>query len=268
MLGAAGDQGAPRGPARRLDHRRLLTGSAGQSFGAFLPQGRHDERVTGDANDYFGKGLSGGILSVAPAPRRPPIKFNENICVGNVAFYGATGGKGFVNGLAGQRFGVRNSGATIVCEGVGNHGCEYMTGGVALILGEVGQNFAAGMSGGVAFVYDEFGTLASRCNHDMVELLEPTAEELGQVQALIEEHVERTQESARHQAAVSASPRCSDRFVKVVPAEYARHHGARRRRARPTAPAHEEARRACVRGHEGRGCRDGKARSIPRARPR
>lgn len=107
--------------------------------------------VTGDANDYFGKGLSGGILSVHPS-EDATYKFDENTIVGNVAFFGATSGRGFVNGLAGQRFGVRNSGATIVVEGVGNHGCEYMTGGTALILGEVGLNFAAGMTGGVVRV--------------------------------------------------------------------------------------------------------------------
>ena len=216
MLGSAVTKAHPEGlpdGSITID----CSGSAGQSFGAFLPKGI-TMSVSGDANDYFGKGLSGGILSVAPAPGAT-FKFNENICVGNVAFYGATGGKGFVNGLAGQRFGVRNSGATIVCEGVGNHGCEYMTGGVALILGEVGQNFAAGMSGGVAFVYDEFGTLASRCNHDMVELLKPTAEELGQVRALIEEHVERTKSPLGIKLLFRFAA-VSDRFVKVVPTEY------------------------------------------------
>jgi glutamate synthase (ferredoxin) len=144
-----------RGPARGLDHHRLR-GLRRQSFGAFLPAASRS--TSGDANDYFGKGLSGGILTVAPAPSAT-YKFDENVSIGNVAFYGATSGKGFINGLAGQRFGVRNSGATIVCEGVGNHGCEYMTGGMVLILGEVGINFAAGMSGGVAYVYDEYGTL-------------------------------------------------------------------------------------------------------------
>ena len=195
------------------------TGSGGQSFGAFLPRGI-TLAIEGDANDYFGKGLSGGTLTVRP-PQRANYKFDENIIVGNVAFYGATSGKGFVNGLAGQRFAVRNSGATVVVEGVGNHGCEYMTGGVALVLGEVGLNFAAGMSGGVAYVFDEFGTLASRCNTDMVGLKEPSADELEQIHALIEEHVART-----------ASPRgikmlyrfdvYKDKFVKVIPRDYER----------------------------------------------
>lgn len=119
----------------------------------------------GDANDYFGKGLSGGEVSVRPNPHAT-YKFDENIIVGNVAFFGATSGRGFINGLAGQRFGVRNSGATVVVEGCGNHGCEYMTGGLALILGEVGQNFAAGMTGGVAYVFDQYGTLDARVNHE------------------------------------------------------------------------------------------------------
>lgn len=194
-------------------------GSGGQSFGAWLPAGV-TINIAGDANDYFGKGLSGGILSVAPAAEAS-YKFDENVCVGNVAFYGATGGKGFVNGLAGQRFGVRNSGATLVCEGVGNHGCEYMTGDIALILGEVGQNFAAGMSGGVAFVFDEFGTLSARCNHDMVELMAPTEEDLTQVRTLIEEHVQRTK-SPRGIKLLFTFDAVKEHFVKVIPPEYHR----------------------------------------------
>ncbi len=192
-------------------------GSGGQSFGAWLPAGV-TINISGDANDYFGKGLSGGILTVAPN-REATYKFDQNVSVGNVAFYGATGGKGFINGLAGQRFGVRNSGATIVCEGVGNHGCEYMTGGVALILGEVGQNFAAGMSGGVAYVFDELGTLDARCNHDMVELMSPTEEELTQIRSLIEEHVQRTQ-SPRGIKMLFLFESIKDKFVKVIPTEY------------------------------------------------
>ena len=194
-------------------------GSAGQSFGAFLPAGI-TLNVRGDANDYFGKGLSGGIVSVRPN-ESATYKFDENIIVGNVAFFGATSGRGFINGLAAQRFAVRNSGATVVVEGCGNHGCEYMTGGCALVLGEVGQNFAAGMTGGVAYVFDEYGTLASRCNQESVELKAPTDAELEQIRALIEEHVRYT-----------ASPRgikllyrfavLSRHFVKVIPTEYER----------------------------------------------
>ena len=194
-------------------------GSAGQSFGAFLPAGV-TLNVRGDANDYFGKGLSGGVVSVRP-PEGATFKFDENIIVGNVAFYGATGGRGFANGLAGQRFGVRNSGATLVVEGVGAHGCEYMTGGCALILGEVGQNFAAGMTGGVAYVYDERRTLAARCNTEMVRLCTPSEAELEQIRALIEEHVRYTA-SPRGIKLLYQFATASRRFVKVVPTDYER----------------------------------------------
>ena len=192
-------------------------GSAGQSFGAFLPAGV-TLNVRGDGNDYFGKGLSGGIVSVRPN-EAATFKYDENIIIGNVAFFGATGGKGFINGLAGQRFGVRNSGATIVVEGVGNHGCEYMTGGTALILGEVGQNFAAGMTGGVAYVYDQYGTLESRCNTDTVELKKPSRSELQLIRELIEEHVRYTQ-SPRGIKLLYRFAALKKYFVKVVPTEY------------------------------------------------
>ncbi|OUO35622.1 glutamate synthase large subunit [Olsenella sp. An290] len=194
-------------------------GSAGQSFGAFLPAGV-TLNVSGDANDYFGKGLSGGVLSVRPA-QGATYKFDENVIVGNVAFYGATGGRGFVNGLAGQRFCVRNSGATVVVEGVGAHGCEYMTGGVVVVLGEVGPNFAAGMSGGVAFVYDRLGTLADRCNQELVDLERPGEKDLALVRSLVEEHVRRTA-SPRGIKLLYLFESVSDRFVKVVPREYGR----------------------------------------------
>ncbi|MDO5709719.1 MAG: glutamate synthase subunit alpha, partial [Coriobacteriales bacterium] len=176
--------------------------------------------IEGDANDYVGKGLSGGIVSVRPHSGAT-YKFDENVSVGNVAFYGATGGKGFVNGLAGQRFGVRNSGATLVVEGVGNHGCEYMTGGTVLILGEVGQNFAAGMSGGTAYVYDELRTFEARCNKDMVEFSRPTDAELEQIRKLIEEHVERTA-SPRGIKLLYQFADARRHFLKVVPHEYQR----------------------------------------------
>ena len=216
MLGStvtkAHPEGLPEG-AITID----CVGSGGQSFGAFLPRGI-TLNIEGDANDYVGKGLSGGIVSVRPHTAAT-YKFDENVSVGNVAFYGATSGRGFVNGLAGQRFGVRNSGATLVVEGVGNHGCEYMTGGIAVILGEVGANFAAGMSGGIAYVYDELHTLEGRCNKDMVELLAPTDTELEQVRALIEEHVERTQ-SPRGIKLLYQFAEARRHFVKVVPHEY------------------------------------------------
>jgi glutamate synthase (ferredoxin) len=216
MLGAAvtaaHPEGLPEG-AVTID----CQGSGGQSFGAFLPRGI-TLNIEGDANDYVGKGLSGGIVSVRPNARST-YKFDENVSVGNVAFYGATSGKGFVNGLAGQRFGVRNSGATLVVEGVGNHGCEYMTGGVAVVLGEVGSNFAAGMSGGVAYVYDELRTLDGRCNHDMVELVQPTDAELERVRELIEEHVRRTS-SPRGIKLLYQFADVRRHFVKVIPHEY------------------------------------------------
>ena len=218
MLGAAVTKAHPTGlpeGAITID----CEGSGGQSFGAFLPRGI-TLNIEGDANDYVGKGLSGGIVSVRPSARAT-YKFDENMSVGNVAFYGATGGRGFINGLAGQRFGVRNSGATLVVEGVGNHGCEYMTGGTVVVLGEVGLNFAAGMSGGVAYVYDALRTLDARCNHDMVELAKPTDAELEQVRTLIEEHVERTA-SPRGIKLLYQFDEARRHFVKVIPHEYRR----------------------------------------------
>ena len=141
-------------------------GSAGQSFGAFMPAGMTLE-LEGDANDYFGKGLSGGKIIVYP-PEGSTFVAEENIIIGNVALYGATGGEIFVRGMAGERFGVRNSGVNAVVEAVGDHGCEYMTGGRVIVLGTTGRNFAAGMSGGVAYVLDEAGDFATRCNLQMV----------------------------------------------------------------------------------------------------
>ena len=195
------------------------TGAAGQSFGAFLPCGV-TLNVVGDANDYFGKGLSGGVVTVRPHGRAT-YKFDENVIVGNVAFFGATGGRGFVNGLAGQRFAVRNSGATLVVEGVGAHGCEYMTGGRVLVLGEVGLNFAAGMTGGLAYVYDERGTLEQRCNTELVRLRPPTEVELAEIRALIEEHVERTA-SPRGIKLLYRFAAEASRFMVVAPVEYER----------------------------------------------
>jgi glutamate synthase (ferredoxin) len=216
MLGSAVTEAHPEGlpeGAVTID----CEGSGGQSFAAFLPRGI-TLNIEGDANDYVGKGLSGGIVSVRPCADAT-YKFDENVSVGNVAFYGATSGKGFVNGLAGQRFGVRNSGATLVVEGVGNHGCEYMTGGTVVVLGEVGPNFAAGMSGGVAYVYDELRTLGQRCNHDMVDLERPSDAELEQVRLLIEEHVSRTS-SPRGIKLLYQFADARQHFVKVIPREY------------------------------------------------
>jgi glutamate synthase (ferredoxin) len=192
-------------------------GSGGVSFGAFLPAGI-TLNIEGEANDFFGKGLSGGIVTVAPA-RTATFRPEENIIAGNVAFYGATAGRGFINGLAGQRFAVRNSGATLVVEGVGNNGCEYMTGGTVVVLGEVGLNFAAGMSGGVAYVYDAEHTLYERCNREMVDLKAPDAADLALVRRLIDEHARRTGSPLGVKLLYRFDDIAED-FVKVIPREY------------------------------------------------
>jgi glutamate synthase (NADPH/NADH) large chain len=158
-----------------------LAGTAGQSFGAFLARGVTLELV-GDANDYVGKGLSGGRIVVYPV-KEMKVPAEENIVVGNTVLYGAIDGECFFRGVAGERFAVRNSGATAVVEGVGDHGCEYMTGGVVVVLGQTGRNFAAGMSGGIAYVLDEAGDFARRCNLAMVEL-EPIAAEDDALESL------------------------------------------------------------------------------------
>ena len=169
-------------------YRVLCNGAGGQSFGAFIPKGLTLELV-GDSNDYFGKGLSGGKLIVYP-PKGSKFKQDENIIVGNVALYGATSGKAFINGVAGERFCVRNSGAIAVVEGVGDHGCEYMTGGRAVILGCVGKNFAAGMSGGIAYVLDENNDLYTKVNKDMVSSSEITSKyDVLELKDMIKEHV-------------------------------------------------------------------------------
>jgi glutamate synthase (ferredoxin) len=195
-------------------------GSAGQSFGAFVPRGI-SFTLEGDANDYWGKGLSGGKLTVFP-PRAATFKPEENIVIGNVALYGATSGEAYVRGLAGERFCVRNSGAHAMVEGIGDHGCEYMTGGRVVILGRAGRNFAAGMSGGVAYVLDMEGDFARRCNLGMVELLPlDQAEDIEIVRSLIQRHVEATGSTyaARFLTDwVSVQPK----FVKVMPKDYKR----------------------------------------------
>src|SRR6266516_3529869 len=168
-----------------------FTGSAGQSFGAFMPRGM-TFTLEGDANDYVGKGLSGGKIIVFP-PEQSTFVPEENIIVGNVALYGATSGEAYIRGMAGERFWVRNSGVMAVVESVGDHGCEYMTGGRVVILGTTGRNFAAGMSGGIAYVLDVTGDFPSRCNTAMVgleKLEEPR--EIGEVRVLIERHVRYT----------------------------------------------------------------------------
>ena len=171
-----------------------FVGSAGQSFGAFIPKGL-TLSLEGDANDYVGKGLSGGKIIVSP-PRESIFPAEDNIIIGNVAFYGATSGEAYINGTAGERFCVRNSGINAVVEGVGNHGCEYMTGGRVLILGHTGRNFAAGMSGGIAYVYD---LEPGKCNTDLVKLEELTdPDEQLSVKSMLEKHVAYTDSNLGH----------------------------------------------------------------------
>jgi glutamate synthase (NADPH/NADH) large chain len=194
-----------------------FTGTAGQSFGAFNTKGIKLE-LEGDANDYFGKGLSGATLVVYPHKDSSFIP-EENIVIGNVAFYGATSGKAFIRGKAGERFAVRNSGATAVVEGVGDHGCEYMTGGTVVILGETGRNFAAGMSGGIAYVYDSHENFHEKCNHEMVDLDSLDQQDHQLLQALLEEHVQSTN-SAVAKYLLSDLEIQIDRFIKVFPRDY------------------------------------------------
>ena len=192
-------------------------GSAGQSFGAFLANGIA-ATLEGDANDYFGKGMSGGRIVAFP-PREATFVPEENIIVGNVSLYGATGGEVFLRGTAGERFCVRNSGVTAVVEGIGDHGCEYMTRGLVVVLGATGRNFAAGMSGGLAYVLDADGTFASRCNPGMVELEKPSAADFEVVHGLVRRHFDYTQSSVAWRL-LSGWNRHSADFVKVIPTEY------------------------------------------------
>ncbi|HSN90878.1 MAG TPA: glutamate synthase-related protein, partial [Anaeromyxobacteraceae bacterium] len=195
-------------------------GSAGQSFGAFIPRGV-TLSLEGDSNDYVGKGLSGGKIVVFP-PEGSTFVAEENVIVGNVAFYGATGGEAYIRGVAGERFCVRNSGVNAVVEGVGDHGCEYMTGGRVVVLGRTGRNFAAGMSGGIAYVLDVDGGFAARCNGQMVgrEPLEDPAE-IALVRGMVERHVEATG-SAHARRILDDWTRQVARFVRVVPHDYRR----------------------------------------------
>jgi glutamate synthase domain-containing protein 3 len=196
-----------------------LTGSAGQSFGAWLAPGV-TLALEGDANDYTGKGLSGGRLVVRP-PRDADFTAEHNVIVGNVVLYGATSGTAFFRGLAGERFAVRNSGAVAVVEGVGDHGCEYMTGGRVVVLGRTGLNFAAGMSGGIAYVLDVDGGFRSRCNTELVGFDEITRDEALELRAWIEEHGERTGSPVAERLLVDWDAQLA-RFVKVMPHDYKR----------------------------------------------
>jgi len=199
--------------------RIVAKGSAGQSFGAFASPGMTLE-LSGDANDYVGKSLSGGIISVRPLPGSP-FKPEDQVIVGNVVLYGATSGRAFFNGRAGERFAVRNSGGMTVVEGVGDHGCEYMTGGLVVVLGTVGRNFGAGMSGGLAYVLDEDGTFNARCNKEMVELLPLEENDIITVQTLLQEHIQRTG-SPKAKAVLVNWDKVVPRFLKVLPSEYRR----------------------------------------------
>ena len=195
-------------------------GSAGQSFGAFIPKGMTLE-LEGDANDYLGKGLSGGTIVVYP-PKKSIFEAGENILIGNVAFYGATSGKSFINGVAGERFAVRNSGITAVVEGVGDHGCEYMTGGEVLVLGKIGRNFAAGMSGGYAYILD---CDERYVNTGLVELRPANNDDLKRIKELVEQHVLHTN-STKGRHILENWNNFANRFTKVVPVAYEEMHAA------------------------------------------
>jgi glutamate synthase (NADPH/NADH) large chain len=192
-------------------------GSAGQSFGAFATKGISFE-LEGEANDYVGKGLSGAQLAIYPCDNAT-FTPEENIIIGNVALYGATSGEVFIRGMAGERFAVRNSGATTVVEGIGDHGCEYMTGGRALILGETGRNFAAGMSGGLAWVYNPNNTFSENCNTEMVDLDPLSVQDEEQIMALLHKHVHLTGSKVAKDLLANWS-KASKHFVKVYPREY------------------------------------------------
>jgi len=195
-------------------------GSAGQSFGAFIPKGLTLE-LEGDGNDYFGKGLSGGKLIAYP-PEGVTFRAEENIIIGNVALYGATEGEAYVRGVAGERFGVRNSGATAVVEGVGDHGCEYMTGGRVVVLGRTGRNFAAGMSGGIAYVLDWEGNFANHCNKEMVDLETlADAKEMAELKAMIQKHADYTNSELAWRILIRWEE-LLPKFVKVMPKDYKR----------------------------------------------
>src|SRR5262249_25648356 len=209
-----GPEGLPAGTIRFT-----LRGSAGQSFGAWLAPGI-ELTLFGDANDYTGKGLSGGTIAVRP-PEGATFAAEENVIVGNTVLYGATRGKAFFRGLAGERFAVRNSGVDTVVEGVGDHGCEYMTGGHAVILGPTGRNFAAGMSGGIAYVLDEDGRFGGRCNTELVGFDPLEESDVEVIRALVEEHLERTGSPVAARV-LDNWDGLLPRFVKVMPHDYKR----------------------------------------------
>jgi glutamate synthase domain-containing protein 3 len=197
-----------------------FSGSAGQSFAAWLAPGVTFS-LRGETNDYTGKGLSGGVVSVRP-PEKARFRAEENMIVGNTVLYGAIAGRAFFRGLAGERFAVRNSGACAVVEGVGDHGCEYMTGGRVVVLGRTGRNFAAGMSGGIAYVYDVDRRFEGRCNAELVDLEELTEDDAAEVRALISEHIARTGSLVARNLVASWDRGARERFIKVMPRDYKR----------------------------------------------
>jgi glutamate synthase domain-containing protein 3 len=198
-----------------------LTGSAGQSFGAFLPRGI-TLRLEGDANDYVGKGLSGGRLVLRPSRATPPgFVAEDNIISGNVMLYGATSGEAFIRGVVGERFAVRNSGAVAVVEGVGDHGCEYMTGGRVVVLGPTGRNFGAGMSGGEAFVWDPDGRLAPLVNREMVDLEPVDEEDARWLRAAVGRHRDETDSAVAARLLIHWHDSVRQ-FTKVMPRDYRR----------------------------------------------
>jgi glutamate synthase (NADPH/NADH) large chain len=209
------------GGAGLPDDSIVLTfrGSAGQSFGAFVPRGV-TLRLFGDANDYLAKGLSGGRVIVRP-PETSPFAAEDQIIAGNVVLYGATGGEAFIRGQVGERFCVRNSGATAVVEGVGDHGCEYMTGGRVVVLGGTGRNFGAGMSGGIAYVYDPDHSFADRVNHDMVDLETLDVEDRRWLGDIVARHGVETGSTVAERLEATWASAVED-FVKVMPRDYRR----------------------------------------------
>jgi glutamate synthase (NADPH/NADH) large chain len=194
-----------------------FNGTAGQSFGAFLSHGI-TLNLEGEANDYVAKGLSGGKIVIYPSPLST-YRAAENILIGNVALYGATRGRLYVNGQAGERFAVRNSGAQAVVEGIGDHGCEYMTGGRVVILGETGHNFAAGMSGGVAYVFARDFEFAKRCNMELVQLEHPAEDDFDMLRIMLDKH-QRYTNSVKAFEILSDWTVTKSHFVKVIPIEY------------------------------------------------
>ena len=208
-----GEKGLPKGTLKLN-----FTGAAGQSFGAFATKGL-EMKIEGNTNDYFVKGLSGATL-IVKVPKKSTFKSHENIITGNVALYGAISGEAYINGIAGERFCVRNSGATAVVEGVGDHGCEYMTGGIALILGKIGRNFAAGMSGGIAYIFKSNNKFRSdNFNMEMIEFEKLDKQDYDIIKVLLEKHYSYTQSSIAEKIILNWN-KSRNMFVKVMPTEY------------------------------------------------